>query len=120
MSSHLLAEVQHAADRVGIVRAGRLVTVERVESLGKRAKRHVEIHFNGSVPAADFAGLAGVGDLTVDGAILRCTVDGMLDPLIKAAARHTVADLISTEPDLEETFLSYYYQTEPQEDHRVA
>jgi ABC-2 type transport system ATP-binding protein len=121
MSSHLLAEVQRVADRVGIVRGGRLVTVERVESLGKRAKRHVEIHFNGAVPAADFAGLAGVSDLVVAGAILRCTVDGMLDPLIKAAARHTVADLISTEPDLEETFLSYYYDAEPsEEDHRVA
>ncbi|MEV4514201.1 ABC transporter ATP-binding protein [Dactylosporangium sp. NPDC049525] len=109
MSSHLLAEVQHAADRVGIVRQGRLVAVERVESLGKRAKRHVELHFDGAVPASDFAGLPGVTDLVVDGAVVRCTVDGKLDALIKAAARHTVVDLISTEPDLEETFLSYYY-----------
>jgi len=112
MSSHVLAEVQHAADRVGIVRDGHLVAVERVESLGKRAKRHVEIHFDGPVPAADFEGLPGVTELQVDGAIVRCTVDGMLDPLIKAAARHRVADLISTEPDLEETFLSYYYTQE--------
>jgi beta-exotoxin I transport system ATP-binding protein len=112
MSSHVLAEVQHAADRVGIVRDGHLVAVERVESLGKRAKRHVEIHFDGPVPASDFEGLPGVTELQVDGAIVRCTVDGMLDPLIKAAARHRVADLISTEPDLEETFLSYYYTQE--------
>jgi len=112
MSSHVIAEVQHAADRVGIVRDGHLVAVERVESLGKRAKRHVEIHFDGPVPPEDFEGLSGVGELQVEGAILRCTVDGMLDPLIKAAARHTVADMISTEPDLEETFLSYYYSQE--------
>lgn len=118
MSSHVLAEVQHAADRVGIVRDGHLVAVERVESLGKRAKRHVEIHFNGPVPPEDFDGLAGVTELQVEGAILRCTVDGMLDPLIKAAARHTVADMISTEPDLEETFLSYYYDQEG--DHHAA
>jgi ABC-2 type transport system ATP-binding protein len=112
MSSHVLAEVQHAADRVGIVRDGRLVAVERVESLGKRAKRHVEIHFDGPVPPEDFDALPGVTELQVTGAILRCTVDGMLDPLVKAAARHTVADMISTEPDLEETFLSYYYTQE--------
>jgi ABC-2 type transport system ATP-binding protein len=112
MSSHVLAEVQHAADRVGIVREGRLVAVERVESLGKRAKRHVQIHFDGPVPPSDFDGLRGVTDLQVEGAILRCTVDGMLDPLVKAAAKHTVADMISTEPDLEETFLSYYYTQE--------
>jgi ABC-2 type transport system ATP-binding protein len=117
MSSHVLAEVQHVADRVGIVRGGRLVAVERVESLGKRAKRHVEIHFDGPVPGAEFDGLVGVTELQVDGATLRCTVDGMLDPLIKAAARHTVADLICTEPDLEETFLSYYYDAQVGDHH---
>jgi len=112
MSSHVLAEVQHAADRVGIVRNGHLVAVERVESLGKRAVRHVEIHFETPVPETDFSGLAGVKDLQITGPILRCTVDGRLDPLIKAAARHTVVDLISSEPDLEGTFLSYYYEQE--------
>ena len=112
LSSHVLAAVQQAADRVGIVREGRLVAVERVESLGKRAKRHVEIHFDGPVSTVDFAGLDGVADLQVSDTILRCTVDGKLDPLVKAAARHTVVDLISTEPDLEETFLSYYYAGE--------
>jgi ABC-2 type transport system ATP-binding protein len=109
MSSHILAEVQHVADRVGIVRAGRLVAVERVESLGKRAKRQIEIHFDGPVAREDFAGVPGVTDLRVDGGILRCVMDGMLDPLVKAAAGHTVVDMICTEPDLEETFLGYYY-----------
>ncbi|MEU8007894.1 hypothetical protein AB0B66_42620 [Catellatospora sp. NPDC049111] len=44
--------------------------------------------------------------------MLRCTVDGRLDPLIKAAARHEVIDLLSTEPDLEDTFPSFYHQSE--------
>lgn len=65
MSSHVLAEVQRAADRVGIVRGGELVAVERVESLGKRAVRHVEIHFTEPVPAKDFVNLPGVGRLRV-------------------------------------------------------
>jgi ABC-2 type transport system ATP-binding protein len=37
MSSHVLSEVQQTADRVGIIRDGRLVTVERVEALRERA-----------------------------------------------------------------------------------
>ncbi|MEO3926813.1 ABC transporter ATP-binding protein [Micromonosporaceae bacterium B7E4] len=112
MSSHVLAEVQNAADRVGIVRSGRLVAVERVESLGKRAVRRVEVHFAETVSAADFTSLPDVTDVSVEGPVLRCTVDGQLDPLVKALARHTVVDMISAEPDLEETFLSYYYQSE--------
>jgi ABC-2 type transport system ATP-binding protein len=112
MSSHVLAEVQHSADRVAIVRDGRLVAVEKVESLGRRAIRTVEVHFDDPVSADEFAGLPGVSDVMVSGPVLKCTVDGRLSPLIKAAARHEVIDLLSTEPDLEETFLSFYYQSE--------
>ncbi|WP_213454839.1 ABC transporter ATP-binding protein [Rhizomonospora bruguierae] len=112
MSSHVLAEVQQVADRVAIVRDGRLAAVERVESLGRRAVRSVEIHFADPVDPGEFAGLPGVGDVTVSGPVLKCTVDGRLDPLIKAAARHEVVDLLSAEPDLEETFLSFYYHSE--------
>jgi ABC-2 type transport system ATP-binding protein len=113
MSSHVLAEVQQSADRVAIVRDGRLAAVERVESLGRRAIRTVEIHFDDPVTAQEFTVLPGVSDVVVSGPILRCTVDGRLSPLIKAAARHEVVDLLSAEPDLEETFLSYYY-TQPE------
>ncbi len=112
MSSHVLAEVQQTADRVAIIRDGRMAAVERVESLGRRAVRTVEIHFEDPVGADEFVGLPGVSDVTVTGPILRCTVDGRLSPLVKAAARHEVIDLLSTEPDLEETFLSYYYHSE--------
>jgi len=112
MSSHVLAEVQQSADRVAIIRDGRLAAVEQVESLGRRAIRTVEIHFDDPVDADEFSGLPGVSDVVVSGPILRCTVDGRLDPLVKAAARHEVVDLLSAEPDLEETFLSYYYRAE--------
>lgn len=112
MSSHVLAEVQQAADRVAIVRDGQLAAVERVESLGKRAVRAVEIHFDDPVDPAEFSVLPGVSDVVVSGPVLKCTVDGRIDPLIKAAARHQVVDMLSAEPDLEETFLSFYYHGE--------
>jgi ABC-2 type transport system ATP-binding protein len=106
MSSHVLAEVQSVADRVAIVRNGRLAAVEKVETLGRRAVRTVEIHFGDPVSVPEFSGLPGVSNVEVAGPVLRCTVDGKLDPLIKAAAAHEVIDLLSAEPDLEETFLS--------------
>ena len=108
MSSHVMSEVQHAADRVGIIREGRLVTVERVETLREQAVRKVEIHFDTPVAADEFAALPGVTDLRVDGTVLRCRLAGRADPLVKAAARHTVVDLLSEEPDLEELFFGYY------------
>ncbi|KWX05455.1 ABC transporter [Carbonactinospora thermoautotrophica] len=106
MSSHVLSEVQHAADRVGIIRAGRLVTVERVEAL--RSFRKVEIHFAEPVPADAFTGLPHVSQVQVDGTRLRCRLDGHADALVKAASRFTVVNLRVEEPDLEELFFAYY------------
>ncbi|MFG1945453.1 ABC transporter ATP-binding protein [Nonomuraea sp. NPDC048826] len=108
MSSHVLAEVEHVSDRVGIVRAGRLVAVENVSALREKAVRRVELHFDAPVPPEAFAGLPGVRDLRVEGASVRCTIDGRPDALIKAAAAFTVVHLVSAEPDLEEIFLTYY------------
>lgn len=108
LSSHTLPEVEQLADRVGIIREGRLVAVEEIDSLKSQAVRRFEIEFAGPAPQEDFARLDGVRNLQVQGNSLSCDVAGVLDPLIKAAARHTVIDLKTHEPNLEEIFLAYY------------
>ncbi len=116
MSSHVLAEVQEAADRVGIIRAGRLITVEEVHALRGRALRRVEITFDVPVPAEAFCGLPDVRDVQVEGATLRCVVDGRADALVKAASKFPVMGLRSEEPDLDEIFVTYY-QADEEERH---
>jgi ABC-2 type transport system ATP-binding protein len=82
--------------------------VERVADLRGRAYHHVSIEFDGPVSDAEFASIGGVGELEVDGSRLAFKVAGPLDPVIKAAARHTVIDMELTEPTLEEIFLTFY------------
>jgi len=108
MSSHVLSEVQQSADRVGIVRDGRMVAVEAVEALRARAVRRVEVRFEVPVPVDAFRDLPDVLDPVVDGVVLRCRLAGRADALVKALARHDVAALTVREPDLEELFLTYY------------
>jgi ABC-2 type transport system ATP-binding protein len=108
LSSHVLSEVERIADRVGIVREGRLVVVEGLEALKAKAVRRLEMHFAGPVPREEFAALPGVQDVTVDDGVLACTAVGSIDRLVKAAARYEVTNLISHEADLEELFLRYY------------
>ena len=72
MSSHILSEVQHVADRAAIIREGNLVAVDDVEELRSRAVRRVQITFAGEVPVNLFAGIDGVADVTVSGNELRC------------------------------------------------
>ncbi|MFQ6116853.1 MAG: ATP-binding cassette domain-containing protein [Candidatus Bipolaricaulia bacterium] len=108
LSSHILPEVERVCGRVGIIREGRLIAVENVEALKARALRRLEIHFATPVPQEAFADAAGVRDVTVEDSVLRCTVVGTLDAVIKAAAQFEVVNVISHEPSLEEIFLTYY------------
>lgn len=108
MSSHILSEVEDVADRVGIIRDGWLVTVSDVDSLREHAPRRVEIRFADAIQSAEFSGIPGVRHLEVEGTMVRCTIDGPADALIKAAARHTVVSVLAEEPDLEEIFLTHY------------
>ena len=55
-----------------------------------------------------FAGVSGVQNLTVEDGVLRCTVLGSPDALVKAGARFEVTKVVSQEPHLEDVFLSYY------------
>ncbi len=110
LSSHVLAEVEHVADRVGIVRDGQLALVEEVAILKGRAVHRTEVRFAQPVGQDAFVGLANVHDLAVDGPILRCVVTGSMDPLVKAIARFEVERITSHEPDLEAIFLAYYVE----------
>jgi beta-exotoxin I transport system ATP-binding protein len=108
LSSHILGEVERAADRVAIIRDGRLVKVDRVEALRDLAHHQVELRFVRDVPAAEFEALAGVSDLVVEDHTLRMRVAGPITPVVQAAARHELLDFVSREPTLEETFLAQY------------
>jgi len=108
LSSHVLPEVERVCDRVGIIREGRLITVEHVAHLKERALRRLEIRFETQVPEDAFAGVPGISELHVENNTVHCAIAGNLDPLIKAIASFTVVDLISHEPSLEEVFLAYY------------
>jgi ABC-2 type transport system ATP-binding protein len=113
ISSHQLPEVEHLCDRVGIIREGKLLAVESIAVLKERALRKLEIDFGGSVDASAFADLPGVSDLVLDGGILRCSVMGSLDALVKAAAKFEVRNLRSIETSLEEIFMAYYGAGDP-------
>ena len=108
LSSHVLSEVQQIADRVAIIREGRLVAVEEVAALHRRAVREVEVRFGAPVPEGALREVEGVRDLSVDGTEARLVVEGSLDGLVKALARFEVVDLYSHEPDLEDVFLAFY------------
>ncbi len=113
LSSHVLSEVERVADRVAIIRSGRLLMLESLAGLREKARHSVEVRFGSPPPPDAFAAVPGITDARLDGALLRCTMQGVVDPLIKELSRYHVVDLNSHEADLEETFLALYGREEP-------
>ncbi|MFA5629125.1 MAG: ABC transporter ATP-binding protein [Dehalococcoidales bacterium] len=116
ISTHILPEAERICDRVGIIRNGKLATVEDVNRLKARALREIEIHFDRPVSPDEFAGISGVQNIRVENNILQCSVIGELDGLVKSASGHRVLNIISREPNLEKVFLTYYGESEKSND----
>ena len=106
LSSHILSEVEALCDRVGILRMGKLVEVGTLAEMRHLSSLSVEATFDGSVP--DLSRVPGVSAVTVDGSVLRCQVQGAVEPLLKILANSGVHELLSREPSLEELFLAHY------------
>jgi ABC-type multidrug transport system, ATPase component len=108
LSSHMLGEVQRVADRVAVVREGRIELVEEVETLRRRAFTRVDVTF-AETPSPDaFAGVPDVRELERHAQSVIFALEGSPDPLVKALARHHVVALDIHEADLEDIFLSLY------------
>ena len=109
LSSHTLSEVQQVADRVGIIRRGRLVALESLADLRSKAMRKIDIQFSGRVGENRFDGVDGVRDVTLSGDRVTLSFDGRMVELLEVlAAGDDVVDIATREADLEEIFLTYY------------
>ena len=113
LSSHMLSEVEHTCDRVGIIREGRLIRVGQVRDV--ISEKHYRIELQLSVPADEeimraFAALPGIDEMEAmpEQSVLRFVAHSSMDSVIKLAAHYPVTSMTSHEPTLEEAFLSYY------------
>jgi ABC-2 type transport system ATP-binding protein len=109
LSSHSLSEVQRVADRVGIIRHGKLIAIEIVSDLRSKAIRRIELVFDTPVEAAVFEAVPGVRDVSVKDHQAVLSYDGKMEVLLRAVMdRYDLVDIHTQEADLEEIFLTYY------------
>jgi ABC-2 type transport system ATP-binding protein len=112
LSSHILPEVEVLADRVGILRRGRLVAVAGINELRAQARQRIDFHVAGPADPGVFAGIPEVVSVQATDGVISVVVEGSVDRVIKAASRLEVLRVVTHETDLEDVFLGYY-QEEP-------
>ena len=110
LSSHILPEVDRVADRVGIVREGRLIAVDTLEGFKAKSAKTMTIEFASPVDVNSFEALESVRTAMSrnGGTVVHLTVEGTVDAVIKMAASHEVNSISTDTEDLDEVFLSYY------------
>ena len=109
LSSHVLPEVEHTCDRVGIIREGQLVKVGGVSELKDLRQRVLEAQFSGPAQASWFSGLPGVISVTTDEPnTARVTLKGDMAGALRVAVDHDALNITTHEPSLEDIFLRFY------------
>jgi ABC-2 type transport system ATP-binding protein len=108
ISSHVLSEVEHVCDRVGIVREGHLATVGQLDQLAGMRAHRIEIVFADLPPVERIRAIPGFEQVAVEDHRVSGMFRGNFEPLLAALASSRVTKFESREPSLEEIFLGFY------------
>jgi ABC-2 type transport system ATP-binding protein len=106
MSSHTLSQVEYTCGRVAVIKQGRLVALDEVEALRRRAERKVTVAFAGPAPEPPTDPAVRVLERNERRLVL--AVQGSPDPVLKWLARYPIEDVTIEKPSLETLFMRYY------------
>jgi ABC-2 type transport system ATP-binding protein len=107
LSSHDLDEVQRLVSSLAIIREGRIVAVDTVDALRRRAPRVIELRF-AHPPRTRFADLPGVTVTDQGDCDVTLSVTGPVTEVLRAAVDDEVTDITARPVELEELFLRFY------------
>ncbi|BBF45487.1 methionine ABC transporter ATP-binding protein [Lachnospiraceae bacterium KM106-2] len=107
MSSHIFEEVEKTCDRIGMIKDGRILTVQDADTLTKSKENRYIIYFSSEEMAEQFA--AAYADVISQNQkeVVVAVRDEMTD-LIRALTEYKVLSLKQETLNLEEIFMQYY------------
>jgi ABC-2 type transport system ATP-binding protein len=110
LSSHNLAEVERVADRVGIIREGRMVAVEEIDRLRLVRARRMDVTFEHPLSAAVLEGVKGARVVRTNGggSHFELAVEGNPREILSRLAGLPIVDVAFPPADLESVFMHYY------------
>jgi ABC-2 type transport system ATP-binding protein len=108
-SSHIINEVERICNRVAIIRAGRLVEDDDIDTLRARSTQHVNLILKQDVKLLEPLP-EGLQVVSIEGRQVHLTVSGPVQPLIGYLNSLPVDFLTIESGNLEEIFMRFYRQ----------
>lgn len=108
MSSHNLPEVEKVCERVGIIKGGKIVAVEDIETLKQKAIYEVVVYFDKEINPSDFEfdGVENIEQVHKTG--LKFNVKKDINPILHKLSSYNIKDIKVSRASLDEIFLEYY------------
>jgi len=108
MSSHNLSEVQKICDHVGIIKDGKLVSSETMDSIRKIHTHQIMAEFQKPVDMTSLKKVKNIKIIKSDGKTIIAEVTGDINDFMKQITKYQLHDLEVTHLSVEETFLRHY------------
>nr|WP_020061932.1 ABC transporter ATP-binding protein [Bacillus sp. 123MFChir2] len=107
MSSHIFTEIERTCDRVGIIKEGRLLTVENIHDLRAKQRQVIDVTVSSH---KDLQSLkkTSLQIESVQGNTASIIVQGNYNELLQTLAQHDIIGFQVRTMDLENIFMHYY------------
>jgi ABC-2 type transport system ATP-binding protein len=107
-SSHILSDVQMLCKRVAIIKEGKVIKLEDIDTLRKKQLKKVHIEF-GDYGNEEISTINGIEHIIARlGNMISFMYSGDINELVSLLAGRKIVDLTIEEPSLEEIFMHYY------------
>lgn len=100
-SSHNLNEVKKIADRIGIIKEGKLIDIKKINEIDNNEIYYVTIY-------TDDEKLINKYKSEYDGKKIKLSYKDNINKLIQELSKHKIKKLLIEEPSLEDIFMLYY------------
>ena len=107
MSSHIFEEIERTCDRTAMIKDGRLISIEELQTLKASKHKTYQITFATQELAEQFMD-EGFECKQVESNVIKVVPRNNLNYLLATLSRYDIIDLDITKPTLEELFLHFY------------
>jgi ABC-2 type transport system ATP-binding protein len=114
LTSHVMSDVEHVADRVGLIDEGHLAQELSMDELRRQTTGEIKLTFPTPPDPTAFDRVPDVSEVHVDGVELTLHVDGPVTAVLARAAELGAVGIRTRQRELEDIFLETYADREPE------